>query len=186
MRCSSFEALLAGFADGSLPARQATRVAAHLRECSDCRDLLTELKVVDGMLATTPASELPLNFTFAVMAEVRYLRVPPPRRRAPLWAAIAAYVLAAWCLAGLAFYYYGSPNAKAPILQWLHGTSATWLGAGNAVASAWHPDGISAWLLAAAFAIVLIADALALAAILVFYRRLRPQLVAQISTSEGA
>jgi len=137
------------------------------------------------MLTTTPATDLPVNFTFAVMAEVRYLRVPPPRARAPVWAAIAAYVLTAWCVAGVAFFYYGSPAAKAGIAQWLRGTSATWLGAGNALAAASHPGGLSAWLLFALLATVLGADALACAGILVFYRRLRPQLVAQISTSEG-
>ncbi|MGA7570105.1 MAG: zf-HC2 domain-containing protein, partial [Candidatus Aquilonibacter sp.] len=71
MRCSSCEPLLDRYIEGTLTPREMTRVTAHLHACPHCESLLTELRVVDALLATTAPMELAPNFTFAVMAEAR-------------------------------------------------------------------------------------------------------------------
>ena len=79
MRCSSCEPLFDRFLEGTLTPREQSEVAAHVRSCTGCALLLEELKVVDALLFTTQAAELPINFTFAVMAETRTM--PPPKWR---------------------------------------------------------------------------------------------------------
>jgi anti-sigma factor RsiW len=186
VRCSSCEPLLADFVEGTLSARSTARVAQHLRTCTACTQLLAELKVVDGLLATTSAPELPSNFTFAVMAEVRYLRTAAARKPMPVWRAVALYLVGTWSVVAAAFFYYGSAPARAGLTHAASTTASTWLAAGNALGSALHPAGVPTLAFGAGFALVLAADALACAAILTFYRRVRPQLVAQLSTTEGA
>lgn len=75
-------------------------ITAHLRECESCRDLLEELKNVDGLLATTGVPELPENFTFAVMAEAHSMPAPRARQH-PVWSFLVLYSAAAWVAAVL-------------------------------------------------------------------------------------
>jgi len=94
MRCSSCEPLLARYWERALDPRQAARVEAHLRTCAHCTKLLDEIKVVDALLVTTNAPELPANFTAAV---IHATTAPRPRRsRALLWTSVIAYVVLAW------------------------------------------------------------------------------------------
>lgn len=94
MRCSSCEPLLARYWERTLDPRQAARVQAHLRTCHHCTKLLDEIKVVDALLVTTNAPELPADFTAAVMHATTTPR--PQRSHALLWTSIAAYVVLAW------------------------------------------------------------------------------------------
>jgi anti-sigma factor RsiW len=100
--CSSSEALFERYLDGTLtPARRAG-VRAHLRTCGRCTGVFEELRVVDALLASPTAPELPANFTFATMAEVRAL--PRPHVSSPpLVAYLVCYLVAAWLVIGAAF-----------------------------------------------------------------------------------
>jgi anti-sigma factor RsiW len=108
VRCSSCEPLLDRYVEGTLKPPQMVAVTAHLRECAPCRALLDELKAIDGLLATTHASELPENFTFAVMAEARTLPAPRARQH-PFWSFLILYSAAAWVAAVLALAITGTP-----------------------------------------------------------------------------
>ena len=98
MRCSSCEPLFDRYLEGTLTPREQSEVAAHVRSCSRCALLLEELKVVDALLFTTNTPELPVNFTFAVMAETRSLPAPKWREHR-IWSFVALYVTAAWVAA---------------------------------------------------------------------------------------
>lgn len=111
VRCSSCEPLLDRYLEGTLTRRQMIDVAAHLRDCTPCRELLDEVKAVDGLLFTTQVPELPENFSFAVMAEVRSMPAPRARQH-PLWSFLAIYSAAAWVAAVLAMLLTGTrPSA---------------------------------------------------------------------------
>lgn len=70
-------------------------IAEHLAECAHCSELLDEVNVIDGLLATTRVPELPENFTFAVMAELNTMPAPRARQH-PVWSFLALYSAAAW------------------------------------------------------------------------------------------
>jgi anti-sigma factor RsiW len=100
--CSSSEALFEGYLDDTLLPAQRARLLAHLNRCGRCKGVLDELRVVDALLASPREVELPANFTFATMAEVRAL--PRPHvSRAPLLAYLVSYLVAAWLLIGAGF-----------------------------------------------------------------------------------
>jgi len=95
VRCSSCEPLLDRYVEGTLTPREMARVGRHLQTCAHCDALLTELRVVDALLATTAPVELAPNFTFAVMAETC---ATPFRtvRKLSMWAVLTFYVVGAW------------------------------------------------------------------------------------------
>jgi len=97
VRCSSCELLLDRYVEGTLNPREMANVTKHLATCADCLALLEELKVVDGLLFTSRTPDLPPNFTFALMSEMRTVPAPkaPPLR---VWSFLALYVASAWVL----------------------------------------------------------------------------------------
>ena len=101
MRCSSCEPLLDRYLEGTLPPRRMQSIRTHLETCAHCSELLDEVKVIDGLLSTTRVPDLPENFTFAVMAEVRSMPAPRPRQH-PVWSFLALYSAAAWVAAVIA------------------------------------------------------------------------------------
>jgi anti-sigma factor RsiW len=102
VNCRPFEDRFEEYLDGTLaPARRA-RLRAHLDTCGSCQGLLEELRVVDALTAAPRTVELPENFTFAMMAEVRAL--PRPHvSSAPVFAYLVSYLVAAWLLIGAGF-----------------------------------------------------------------------------------
>lgn len=96
MRCSSCKPLLARYWERTLDLRRTARVEAHLRTCAHCNKLLDEIKVVDALLVTTNAPELPADFTAAVMHATKSPR--PQRSHGLLWTSVATYVVLAWML----------------------------------------------------------------------------------------
>lgn len=108
MTCSWCEERFERFLDGVLTAGERARLLAHVDACAACGGLLEELRVVDGLLLAARTVELPPNFTFATMADVRAMPPPCPLRT-PLAASLIAYVVAAWSLAGAALLI--APNA---------------------------------------------------------------------------
>jgi anti-sigma factor RsiW len=104
VNCSSSETLFEAYLDDTLLPAQRARLLAHLNRCGRCKGVLEELRVVDALLACPRAVELPQNFTFATMAEVRAL--PRPHvSPAPIYAYLIAYLAAAWLLIGAGFLF---------------------------------------------------------------------------------
>jgi anti-sigma factor RsiW len=99
--CSWCEERFERFIDGDLSDGERARLLAHVDGCDACRGLLEELRVVDALLLTPRTVELPENFTFATMADVRVMPHPCPLHT-PLAATLIAYVVAAWSLLGAA------------------------------------------------------------------------------------
>ena len=107
MSCNSSEALFEGYLDNTLLPAQRARLLAHLSGCGRCKGVLDELRVVDALLGAPRAVELPQNFTFVTMAEVRSL--PHPHvSSAPVYAYLVSYLVAAWLLIGAGFLLNGS------------------------------------------------------------------------------
>ncbi|BDE07651.1 hypothetical protein WPS_29270 [Vulcanimicrobium alpinum] len=102
MSCSSSEALFEGYLDNTLVPAQRARLIAHLNACGRCKGVLEELRAVDALLSSPRAIELPANFTFAVMADVRSASRPQVSA-APVFAYLMSYLIAAWLLIGAAF-----------------------------------------------------------------------------------
>ena len=102
MNCSSSEALFEAYLDDTLQPSQRARLLRHLNACGRCKGVLDELRVVDALIATPTPVELPENFTFAAMAEIRSL--PRPHvSSAPVYAYLVSYLAAAWLLIGAGF-----------------------------------------------------------------------------------
>jgi anti-sigma factor RsiW len=107
MSCNSSEALFEQYLDDTLlPARRAA-LLAHLNGCGRCKGVLEELRVVDALIASPRHVELPENFTFATMAEIRTL--PRPHvSPAPVYAYLSSYLVMAWLLIGAGFLFASS------------------------------------------------------------------------------
>jgi anti-sigma factor RsiW len=182
VRCSSCEPLLDRYVEGTLSAREMARVSAHLRSCPHCEALLTELRVVDALLATTAPVELAPNFTFAVMAEAR---AHPTRARRPLslWAVLTFYVVGAWIgLSGL----YAALGGRVPYLAaagraFAHGTTQN-LGTLSATARGF--GAATPFVLGGAIGILSL-DALLLFGALFLYRAAHERLTARAGRSEA-
>jgi anti-sigma factor RsiW len=102
--CSSSEDLFEAYLDGTLLPAQRARLLTHLAGCGACKGVLDELRVVDALIASPRHVELPANFTFATMAEVRSLPRPEVSS-VPVYAYLVSYLVAAWLLIGAGFLF---------------------------------------------------------------------------------
>lgn len=179
MRCSSCEPLLDQYAQRELAPRALSAVAEHVRACRSCASLYEELRSIDGLLLTAKRSELPVNFTFAAMAEVRGL--PAPRTRGlPFLVALAFYVACVWIVvvAMPAFLHGGNAALSAAI-------SHLSLGSGwEALTGILRAIGPIVPPLALALVLVLALDVALLVALWYFYRTLRPHLFSRVASQE--
>jgi anti-sigma factor RsiW len=180
MRCSSCEPLLDQYLDRVLSPRVMQRVAVHLQTCNACQTLLHELRSVDGLLLGAKQPELPPNFTFALMAEVRSQPVVR-RRRVPAWAMLAAYLVCAWAAAAAFIAVPGGhwPEIAAAVGAFQH--LSAWRVAGNLL----HAVAPATPLVAAGVGAVLSLDVAMFVALFVFYRSVRPQLAAHLATVDA-
>jgi anti-sigma factor RsiW len=180
VRCSSCEPLLDRYIEGTLTPRQMIDVGAHVRDCANCRELLEEVKVIDGLLATTSVPDLPENFTFAVMAEVNSM--PAPRARAhPVWSFLVLYSTAAWvaAVAGMAI----TRTSPAVVFEFIARAFAkAGAGAGAFAASVSHALSPSSPSLAELGFGVLLLDIVIAAAFAVLYFVVRPRVVARFAS----
>jgi anti-sigma factor RsiW len=167
VRCSSCEPLLDRYVEGTLSPREMVRVRAHVAACPHCSALLSELRVVDALLATTRAVELAPNFTFAVMAEARTTSVLA-RRRFPLWAVLGGYVAIAWAVAMVCYVVLGSNVAGIRTAIFAAGSQAQ-----TALTVLTHSFGSSTPLLVAGVVTVLAVDAVLAAGAFYLYRAAR-------------
>ncbi len=101
MSCKWCEARLASLVDGELTPRDRSLVTAHVARCATCAALLSELRVIDGLLLTSREVRLAPNFTVATMAELHELP-PPAATRPPIAALVVCYVVGCWLLVGAA------------------------------------------------------------------------------------
>ena len=183
MRCSSCEILLDRYVEATLPPRQMAAVSAHLKTCDACASLVNELRVVDALMATTKNAELPPNFTFAVMADVRTMPVAAERRLS-LWSFLAFYVIAAWIALSGGVALLGGRLGS---LQHVAGTTLSALGGMlAAVSGIAHGLGPAAPLVVGIVSVVLVIDVLLAGSIFFFYRTVRPRLVAALASSEAS
>lgn len=182
MRCSLCEPLLDRYIEGTLTPREMTRVTAHVRTCPHCESLLTELRVVDALLATTANVELAPNFTFAVMAETRTMPARTHRKLSP-WAVLTFYVIGAWiALSGV----YAFLGGRIPHLASTGHALANGGAQGLAVLSATAQSVSPATPVVVASAIgVLLLDTLLVVATVFVYRAVRARLAAAVNPSEA-
>lgn len=181
MRCSSCEPRLDRYVEATLAPRQMAAVASHLRTCDRCSSLLTELRVVDALLATTQPIELAPNFTFAVMAEARSVRVHEPRRLS-LWAVLSFYLVAAWLALSAAYVFFGShvprvANAVGAVSGMVVDTFGT-------IAAVLHGLGPAAPVTVGIVSAVLFVDVLLACGLIYFYRAVRPRMATALARSE--
>jgi len=171
MRCSSFEPLLDAYVDGELSAARRARIASHAESCANCAALLTELRVIDGLLLAPRELQPAPNFTFKVMADVRSVAAPRAHRSAH-FAVLGTYVVFGWIAIG-SFLMFGGPAARAMI---------AWLGAGFAHAVAMisalsgttgHLFGRQTFDVTAAMGALIALDLLLVATIVALYAFLR-------------
>lgn len=115
MTCNEFQNRLSAYLDGELSRWRRWKVDLHVRGCSECADVLTELRCVDeGLIAAASAEQSPEYITGAVM--FRLPAMPPPSRRRSLAPWAAAVALAGMQVAALcgAFWWgmsHGAPRA---------------------------------------------------------------------------
>jgi anti-sigma factor RsiW len=173
--------MLDAYLDHELRPKAAARVRHHLRACTACTALLHELRVVDGLLETARTQELPPNFSFAAMAEIRNM-APPHKRHGTLWIGLAMYLVCAWIAASVAI-------AVARGGRWsdvLAGTFAA-VTSGNewhAIAGMLHAMSGFTPFVVPAVVIVLAVDVALIAAVFFFYRAVRPWLAARLADGE--
>ncbi len=182
MRCSSCEILLDRYVEATLPARQMAAVSAHLKTCEACAQLVNELRVVDALMATTTSVDIPANFTFAVMAEVRTMPVAVERRLS-VWSLLVFYLVAAWIALSGGFALLGPRVAflERPFAAlWSNLTDMI-----GAVAGIAHGVAPATPAVVGVVCFVLFVDALLAGALIIFYRAVRPRLAAVLARSEA-
>jgi anti-sigma factor RsiW len=185
MRCLACELLLDAYLERELPPRTMRRVANHLRNCPSCTATLAELRVVDGLLATTKPVELPPNFAHAAMAQVRILPKPRPTRGV-MWIALAFYLVCAWIAAWVIAMLVrgGLPAFGTGFLERIF-ADATHGGSWHALIGTLSAFTPLTPLVAPALGVALVLDVALGAGVLFFYREIRPWLVARLSEREA-
>lgn len=96
MKCSACRNQLGAYQDGTLSAGLATQIRMHLDTCLGCRTFAEEMMVVEHRLARLSEVEPRMDFTQLVMASVRMMPAPAPRRSRIVW--LGVYDLLAWAL----------------------------------------------------------------------------------------
>jgi anti-sigma factor RsiW len=176
--------LLDRYIEGTLSPAQMRSISAHVAGCASCHGLVEEVKVIDGLLATTRVSELPQNFTFAIMAEVNAMPAPRARQH-PLWSFLALYSAAAWVavIAALAL-THTSPRAALAAIGGAMGRAglvSSAFGASISHGLTHTMPGLAAF----GFAVLAIDLALACAVALVYFI-VRPRVAARLASFSEA
>ena len=167
MRCSSSNARLDEYVDGTLDHADHARVEAHLATCAECSSLLQELRVVDALLLVPRTLDPAPNFTFAVMAEVRTMHAPHPHHRVS-FAAIGTYIVFAWLAIG-GFFFFGGHAARAALASLGSAGTASARGSAALAGAVRHVFGSHTIDITAAMGALLAFDLLAAAAVFVVF-----------------
>jgi anti-sigma factor RsiW len=175
VRCSSCEPMLDAFVEVTLEPVHARRVAAHLRECRTCEELHRRLRIVDALLMTARTPDLRDDFTATVMLSVRTMPLPQMPRK-PFLPMAAFYLVAAWVVAAAALVLVRpGPVAEAGAFARSAGGVLQALGEGSHALWPVAPVALSVVVS------VLAVDVLLFAAVIVFYRRVRPRLTSYLA-----
>lgn len=100
--CSELEALLPAYAEGSLPAGEAERMAAHLPGCPGCQQQLRELRAIsaelDAAMPEVPGTALRANFMAMLEQQKQQLKpeAAAVAQAAPMTEQPAAKVISMW------------------------------------------------------------------------------------------
>ena len=101
--CYELEALLPAYVEGSLPAAEAGRVAAHLPGCPACQLQVTQLRALtndlDAALPEVPRTALRANFMAMLEQQKQLLHPEAPTAPAPPTATPEAKVVSMWPMA---------------------------------------------------------------------------------------
>lgn len=174
MSCSWSEDRFEAYLDGTLAPRERGRLLTHLRGCGPCTGILEELRVVDALLAVPRHVDLPENFTFATMAEVRTLPRPSVSS-VPALAYVASYLFVAWIAIGAGFIF--APNSMRALFETAVDASASMLRTlallGHAGTRVLDDLGTAPSLFGAA----IIVDVAVVTALVLGFRFLRPRLL---------
>lgn len=182
MRCCSCEPLLDRYVEGTLTPREMARVSKHLRTCARCDALLTELRVVDALLATTAPVELAPNFTFAVMAETRTTPIRAVRKLS-IWAVLTFYVVGAWIALSGIYAVFGDRLAHlGTVGRATAAAGAQSVAVFSAIAQSVSP---ATPLVLGGVVGVLLIDTLLIIAAVTIYRATRARLAAHVNRSEA-
>jgi anti-sigma factor RsiW len=171
--------LLDRYLEGTLKPAQMRAISEHLRSCENCRGILEEVKIIDGLLATTRVSELPENFTFALMAEVNSMPALRARQH-PVWSFLVLYSAAVWAAVVAGMVLTGtSPGSVLAML----GAALGKAGIASATFGSALTDGLThAMPGLAAFGLgVLIIDIAIACAFALLYFVVRPRLAARLA-----
>jgi anti-sigma factor RsiW len=176
VRCSSCEPLLDEYVDATLPPGQMHRVRTHLRSCTSCDALHRELRIVDGLLLTRRNVDIAPDFSQTVMARVQALPAPP-RVRSLVLPLAAIYIVGAWIAVAVALL---AVYREAP-----HAFVSAAVRAQHAFAAVAHAVQT---LIPAPYALSFVVATLAvdvalLAALIYFYRTLRPRLAEHLAVA---
>lgn len=69
-RCDEIQAELSAYLDGEVPADERAVLDSHLRDCSNCRALLTELDEIRRTISTLPKLQAPATLAARIRQEV--------------------------------------------------------------------------------------------------------------------
>ncbi len=179
VRCSHCRPLLGAYVDQALSHRARYHLAHHLRGCHECRSWLEEVRAVDGLLETMQPPEPAINFTHAVMSEVRTMPIPYAHRPNQ-WLLLCAYIAIAWIIIGAWLKLSGLSIAAAIAMV---GSAAANLSSSlrTLAEAAHHAFGNTTPAVAAALGGVLVLDLLLGAAFVAYYTVLRPRLAAELA-----
>lgn len=180
MRCSSCRPLLGGYLERALKVRARYHVVRHLRTCPQCRTLLEEARVVDGLLATASPVQPAANFTYAVMAEVRSLPIPYAHRT-NVWLLLGGYIAVAWLIIA-GWLQLAGIGVGGALLQAGSGAAHTTAGLRTLAEAVQHAFGNTTPTVAALGIGLLLLDLAAGAALFAFYTLVRPRLAAELAT----
>jgi hypothetical protein len=177
VRCSSCELLLDEFVEATLDRARAIAVGAHLRGCTACEALHRRLRIVDALLTTARGPDLHPEFTPGLMAHVRVLPAPAISHR-PLLALAAFYLVAAWIFVGAALSFAG-PRAPAVAREGARLAGGILATLGQGAHALWPMTPVALSVVVGVLSI----DVLLFAAVVVFYRTVRPQLAARLAVN---
>lgn len=88
--CEEYALALSAFADGELNEEERAALLAHLEECENCREYLSELMVMHAMFEELPELDAPQGFAESVLARVHEEERGKKRRHRALFRTLAA------------------------------------------------------------------------------------------------
>ncbi len=96
MNHEGVRARLSALIDGALPAREASDVETHLRECAPCRADLAQMRATVRLLREVEPVQVPEGFAFTVRGRIEQLVASSPARSSSRWRVVWPDVRWSW------------------------------------------------------------------------------------------